>query len=593
MSQESVEFLLDLDAKMDGLNEGTAAIDKSTKALHELDKSAKQVTHSVDHAAHSVEHAEHASHAAAGAHGKHSHAVWELGHQYEGARHAVLEFAEGLGVALAYEVVEKVVDKVKELGEEIVHAGAMAERTEKSFKLLLGEEGGEHLLEYLEEIHNHTEFTLERLQALAAGFIRVGFAGQGLRYAVAAAADLAALPEGNLDQAAFALEQIKRTGHVDNRTLRGVGAGEKDFLADLAVRTGKSAATLKKEMEKGTLDADQALAALYDLIRKRTGKALGDPAEAMSKTMGATITHFKEVPEELYKQIAKSPAFERLNAFIKDLTERLDPKTPLGMRFFESIDKSLTKFVDALAKIDMGKFIDDVGRLIEKLPALVNLLIKLTEAVLAFAKVEAWAFEHTLVGQMIADALRPKSPAFDADKLHRSAQAALGLPAGGPAGPGGASGDAYIRGRLFGKAMGEGAVEGLEETTPKVRDATTEMGEAAHGGMKKEIKAESPSKVFKNLGEMSGEGYLEGLDGSLAAMPDIQPAGSYAQPASMGAAAGPIQVTVNVTTNVGGAGHGGGEAGEQIGQQVATVVEAILPGALQSAFQRMQHEAGT
>ncbi len=586
MSVESLEFLLDLDAKMDGLVKGLDTLDKSVKALHDLDKSADKATHSVDHLAHATEHAGNASHGAAGAHGKHGHAVWELGHQYEGAKHAVSEFAEGLGLVLAYEVVEKLVDKVKELGEEIIHAGTMAERTEKSFKLLLGDEGGEHILEYLEAIHHHTEFSLEKLQALAAGFVRVGIAGQGLRYAVAAAADLAAMPGGNLEEAASALERIKRTGHVDNRTLGGVGFGEQDFLAQLAKRTGKSAVVLKKEMEQGKLDADQSLASLYDLIRKRTGKPLGAAAEGMSTLMGASLTHLKEVPEELYKQIAKSPAFERLNQFIRDLTERLDPKTPLGMRFFESMDKSLSKFVDALQKVDMGRLIEDVGKLIEKGPALVDLILKLAQAIVIVGKATAWVYEHTVPGQLLKghfDAQDKAARLVDPEKAREATRKLLDDGSPGPA--------ASIRGQLWGKAMGDGVIKGVEERTPDVKGATTEMGEAAHGGMKKEIKAESPSKVFRDLGRMSGEGYLEGLDGSLAAMPDIQPAGSFAKPAPMGGAGGPIQVTVNVTTNVGGS--AGGEAGEQIGQQVATAVEAILPSALESAFQRMQQEAGS
>lgn len=589
MSLESLEFLLDLDAKMDGLVKGLDTIDKSVKALHDLDKTAEKTSHAVDHVAHSTEHAGQASHAATGAHGKHSHAVWELGHQYEGAKEAVTEFAEGLGLVLAYEVVEKLVDKVKELGEEIIHAGTMAERTEKSFKLLLGDEGGEHILEYLEEIHHHTEFSLEKLQALAAGFVRVGIAGQGLRYAVAAAADLAAMPGGNLEEAAYALERIKRTGHIDNRTLGGVGFGEKDFLAQLAERTGKSAVVLKKEMEKGKLDADEALASLYDLIRKRTGKSLGTAAEGMSGLMGASITHLKEVPEELFKQIAKSPAFERLNQMIRELTERLDPKTELGGKFFKSMDQSLTHFVDALAKVDMDKFITDIGRLIEKGPALVDLLVKVAQATVTIAKATAWVYEHTVPGQLVKghfDAQDKAANLVDPEKARASTRRLLG-----EASPG--TGDAFIRGKLWGEAIGDGAATGVEAKGPKVEDSTGRMaGDRAEGGFKKKLKIESPSKVFADMGRLSGEGYLEGLDGSLAAMPDIQPAGSFAKPAPIGGAGGPIQVTVNVTTNVGG-GHDGAAAGDEIGQQVATAVEAILPGALQSAFQRMQQEAGS
>jgi tape measure domain-containing protein len=575
MSLESLEFLLDLDAKVDGAVKLLGTLDRSIATMHHLEiETAKAVAalQKVDKAG---------EHAGEG-HKKHKTALWELGHQFEEAKGAAMGFAEGIGLVVAFEAVEKLVDKVKELGVEIIKAGADDERMAKSFKLLLGDEEGEKTLDYIQHLAKHTEFAENRLENLGASLLRVGFAGQGLRYAVAAAADLAALPGGNLEEAAFALEQIKRTGRVEGRMLKPLGYNEEDFLSQLAVRTGKSAAVLKKEMEKGKLDADQSLAAVYDLIRKRSGKALGDPAVDMSKLMSASITHFKEVPEELFKQIAKSPAFERLNQMLRQLTERFDPESELGGKFFKSMDESLTHFVDALAKVDMGKLINDIGRLIEKGPALVDLLVNLTKALVAAGKATAWIYEHTIPGQFLSDYLRPK---VDGAKLHATAREALGPPA---AGPGAADG---IRAQIWGEAIGGSMAKGIKASSPKAIAATGELGDGVHGEMADKLELHSPSRVFERMGRMSGEGYLEGLDNSLAVMPDIQPAGSFAKPASMGAAGGPIQVTVNVTTNVGGA--AGGEAGEQIGEKVAAAVEALMPGALQSAFQRMQQEAGS
>jgi tape measure domain-containing protein len=613
MSLESLEFLLDLDAKIDGMMGGLDAIDKSIKALHTLDKTANKV---VD----TTKHVEKASHGAAGAHGKHGHAVWQLGHQYEEAKKSAVAFAEAAGLVLAYEVIEKLVDKVKELGEEMVHVAAKAERTDTSFKLLLGEKGGEEMLEYLEELHKHTEFSKDALQGLAGSFLRVGFAGEGLKYAVAAAADLAALPGGNLDAAATSLEQAKRTGRVEGRTLRGLGFGEEDFLSQLAKRTGKSAEVLKKEMEKGKVDADQSLGALYDLIRKRTGAPLGDAAETMSKGMAAKLTHLKEVPEELFEELRKSPAWERLKGLIDNITVQLDPKSPMGLKFFEAMDKGLTRLVDAIDKIDMNKLVDDFSHLVERLPAVIDLLIGAAKALLYFGKVTVWVYEHTVPGQILKNKLTPTYER-DGAKLHETAARALDTVKPSDAGghtraheAGGANlhdvtsraldtvkpldAATQMRNQLWpvGKHGAEGLAAGLTHAIPKVKKAVAELGAETSGGLEDELEVDSPSRVFKRIGMMSGQGYLDGLDASMSRLPDSVPAGAFARPVAPGGAAGggPIQVTVHIETHVNGHDGGSGAGGaEELGQQVAAHVESILPGALQSAFQRMQQESGS
>src|SRR3954468_4678734 len=136
-----LEFLFNIDAKLDGLMKLLEQTEKSTEALHKLD-------HATDQATHATEHADKASHHAAGTHGKHGHALWQLGHQYEYVKNGIHEFAEAIGLIAAYEVIEKMVDKVVELGEEILRAAAKAERSQKSFELLLGTEGAQEFLDY-------------------------------------------------------------------------------------------------------------------------------------------------------------------------------------------------------------------------------------------------------------------------------------------------------------------------------------------------------------------------------------------------------------------------------------------------------------
>lgn len=568
-----LEFLFSIDAKLDGLMKLLEETEKSVEALHKLD-------HATEGAVHATEHAEKASHHAASAHEKHGHAVWQLGHQYEYVKNGIHEFAEALGLVLAYEVIEKLVDKVVELGEEIVNAAAKAERAEKSFKLLLGAEGGDELLEYLEDITKHTEFTNEKLQGTAASLLRVGFAGEGLHRALAAALDISALPGGNLDEALSSIERLKRTGRVDNRTLGGIGFGEKDFLEQLSKRTGSPAAVLKQEMEKGKLDVDEALESLYDLIHKRTGKALGAAGVAMSETLGARLTHLKDAPEEIFKTLSKGEAFEKLSARIGKLSEMLNPSGEVGGKLAKTLGVLFTKAVDFVEHVDFEKVGAQVIDFLDKLPGRFETAIEVLDVFVAVFKLVGETFN--IVGEFIGDAaaeifLEVEQLAEYFDKIGTFI--------------GEVAAKLYLGAVDIGTKLWQGLKEGITGGITYVMDAVSNMGDAVVGKLKGVLGIHSPSTVFAGLGEMSGEGYLQGLDEAMGRMSDSVPAGAFARPVAGGAAAGPIQVTIHIETHVGGGGAGGATAAE-IGEQVATHVEAILPGALQAAFEQMQIEAG-
>jgi tape measure protein len=574
MSLEHLEFLLDLDAKVDGVVNMLDVLNKSVAALHKVETEANKTEatlHKMDHAS------EHATRT----HERHGASLWQLGHHFEYVKNGIHEFAEALGLVLAFEVLEKLVDKVKELGEEIIHAAAKAERAEKSFSLLLGVEGAEELLGYLEKITNHTEFANEKLRETAASLLRVGFAGEDLHRAMAAALDIAALPGGNIESALFALEQAKRTGKVENRTLRGLGFGEKDFLSQLSSRTGKPSDVLKKEMEKGKLDVTQSLETLYDLIHRRTGKALGAAGVAMSETLGARITHLKDVPEEIFKTLSKSEAFGRFSAKVGAIVEMLNPKGEIGGKLAKSLETLATRAVDVFEHIDFKKVGDYLVDFLEKLPARLETASEVLSVFASVFKTVAWFVDGvgTSIGELVA-------------KIYLASTAVIDWVTGLYDTVVNAASRLFEAGANLGKAIWQGLKDGVMGGITYVTDAVGNMGDAIVGKLKGILGIHSPSTVFAGLGEMSGEGYLKGLDASMGQMSDSVPTGAFARPAS-GGGFGPIQVTVNVTTNVGGGSAAGGEAaGEQIGHQVAAAVESLLPGALQSAFQRMQQEAG-
>jgi hypothetical protein len=97
----------------------------------------------------------------------------------------------------------------------------------------------------------------------------------------------------------------------------------------------------------------------------------------------------------------------------------------------------------------------------------------------------------------------------------------------------------------LGKSIVDGMVAGIENGTKRVIDAVKNIGSAARDGVKDALGIHSPSEVFKQLGQQSGEGFRVGLDDSA---PRIQASASQViDPAKLGAKAG-----------AGAAGGGGG-----------------------------------
>jgi hypothetical protein len=613
-----LEFLFALDAKIDGQLKMLEAVEKSIEKLHELG----QATSKAEHETAKVEGA---SHRAAKAHEHHAKGIINVGHAFEEAKEEVHGFLDALGLVLVYEGIEKLVDKTVEWGEEVLKAAGAAERTEKSFAALQGKEQGRETIEEVEAIAKHTEFATEKVLELTAGLLRVGFAGEGLRRARAAALDLAALPGGNLEDAAGALERIQRTGRVDNRTLGGLGFGEKDFLAAMAKRTGKPSDVLKKDMEKGKLDVNNALESLYDLIHKRTGKALGSVGVEMSETLSAHITHLKEAPEELYKALSQTEAFDELSAMLGDLAEQLEPDGEIGKHLVSGLKDAFTEVADFVAGIDWADGFKAIEETIkETLPLLKAMADFAGEAFGAVAKAQEWQdrLRQKLFGavgvHVETDKERdkreleesPEMKAINAKIAEHKAELARRRAAGAfdekPS-------DAFERingkwvprqlGALFSGRVGaedrptapqsiarptETFIQGAGgkwQLNPEAAGAAGKevgkaTGEGIVAGAKEGLGTHSPSSEFEWIGRMSAAGFQRGIEGGAA------PGGAALAGGRHGG--GPVTMSLNVNVNE----QGHGDSPQQVGQEVASQLASLLPGMLVSAVEKLQIEAG-
>lgn len=177
-----------------------------------------------------------------------------------------------------FEGLKRLVEGVVDLGKELLTVTAHAQRTETSFKLLLGAEKGSDLLEYLDHIAGATEFDDDDIKGMAQDLLKVGVAADKIPDMIAAGLDIAAFSKTGLQglqEATSAFERLAQTGQVDFRILKGLGIQKPEFLKDLSKETGLGIKDLEDQMQKGKVDVDILTQQLYRSITKKTGLKLG------------------------------------------------------------------------------------------------------------------------------------------------------------------------------------------------------------------------------------------------------------------------------------------------------------------------------
>ena len=497
-------------------------------------------------------------------HKKHSKEAEHLGsvlqkvtHQ---ALHPFLERAKRIaefefvrkGVDALIEAPMEIVEKLKELGEEMLMTAAKAERTNKSFKLLFGEEKGGETLEFVDKLADHTEFTVGALKAAAGQLGKVGFHGQDLRRAMLASTDMAALSgnkEGGMDAALSTLEMVKRTGRVGYRTLGGLGISNKDFLGELSQRTGDSVEVLKKKMAKGKVDASDAIESLYTLIAKKTGKKLGGAGADMGNTLGAKLTHLQELPERYFEKLADSPGLKNFTEVLGHVLDELSPDSPKGQAIFAALDGAFTKVSEAVKDIDienlasnfeaaMTAMADSIGPLLSALKGIGTVLDAITPTVKSHSIGDDLAFKLDHKEAYLAE------KKLKAELALKRADKKAGIVSEGPAEAPKAHMDRMLKEASNeikategawvqrGKYLGDGLYEGVAGS-PKGGQAGEKLAADAHEGFKEEAKINSPSRTFAELGKQTAAGFAVGVDSSSGMVDDVM-AGAFAVPAPQG-----------------------------------------------------------
>jgi hypothetical protein len=587
MADGALEFLLKLDAQVDGALKMVRVLTQTQTGLGQAEAAILKT--------------EKATVRAGAGHQKHAKDAKNL----EGVLHRLvhsgmepfLERAKRIaefefirrGIDALIEAPERLIEKMVELGAEILNVAAATEALEKSFSFALGEERGKETLEWADRLAKVTNYTDDEIKNQALSLAKVGLEGQKLEDAMRGALDIAALsPDriGGLQDAVSALARLARTGTVNNRTLAGLGIGEKDF-AKLDSFKGKS----RKEISKMMTDGKVTEAEVYKLITLKTGMALGGAAAAMGDTLQASLLHLKSLPEQYFQKFAHSPALEIMKDKLAEVLAVLDPDSPRGARIFSAMEGAVLKIVNMIAGIDFAGWADTVeNKLIPGLQGAwetIKAIGIVLEPVIDALKIAAGLIHDLTPLGYIWDKAKETGQIENrnAELLRKINRVAPVNPTGDDESP------AWLKKTVkLGKDAAAGAARGISADR-SVQAASRNLGQDGMiDPLKQVLKIQSPSRVFQNIGAQAAAGMALGLSSGQgpveqATMDIVQ------MPASSGAGGrAPVSVQVGgitIEVHVGG----GGDA-HAAGDEIADRISEILPAKLAAALEKIAIEMG-
>lgn len=573
MASEGIEFLMELTAKLEG---AAALVNQLTKAEKEAlaaDEALKKVEKTTTLLGKAMQGAKGAFHGA-------------KDYLHEFGTSAAKDFTSLFAAEAAWDGVKEGVHLVMELGEKLIDTAAEAERTELSFKNMLGETAGGELLEYLDGVAKHTEFTDGALKGFAQQLTDAGYAGEGMKDALAATLDVASRYKNKMEGASAAvgaLERIQLTGTLDNRVLRALKLSPKTVFTQMAKDLGIGQKELEKKLQAGKVKTEDVVNSVYKALASKSGRPLGAVGADMADTLGARIEKVKDILPNLFEELSKSKGIQGISGFLGKLADAFDPASPTGKKVVGGLDSMVTRLGGLVAGIDLDKW---AGRAVMAMDFFAGAVEVGVMAIDEFFRM--WEGLNAIgeaLGGFVYDTQQAVTGAIDwlGELLSKISQ----FPAA-----------VLAKALDIGNALWQGIRDGITGGITYVTDAVSGMGDAIVGKLKGVLGIHSPSKVFEAFGSLTAQGFSAGLDlnqamlegsvenaftfeppslsasgGVSAAAPSIDmPSLSFGAQASMG----DVSLSVPITVNMDGAAATADEVAARISAEVPTAILAAL-----------------
>ncbi len=565
MSAGGITYDWTIEGKTPGVAEAISKVDAGTASMGKLEAATKKYVSALMSSGVPLDRIDRLGKLLNGA-GKEAPKLTEgfkgVGSAIEHTQSRMATFLEFTGAILAVEAVKKITEGIIDLGAEILHASGEAERMDMSLKLTVGEEGAKNVLEWIDKISSKTRFTDDQLKGWAGQLLRSGVAMKDVDKYIAAGLDLNA-KGGDMGTAIEALNRAQITGKIGTRQLVGLGISTAQ-IGTLDGYQGLSKDALNKKIEAGSITTDQ----LFKLIAGKDG-VIGDLGLKGGEDFETKLKNLKTLPEQYFQKFAESPAFETLKGKMGEIFDSLDPNSERGAKIFGSIERSFTKFVDLIARIDFEKVASTIEtKVVPAMETLAGLIKPMVDGILRIVD-GASMFAHAVgvvtkpgrdAASGFAGGLSPAldfaGGAFDFIKNH------VGL----------------------GKDAGQAVTDGMKAGMSGMDDVMQSSAVQSIDATKDAWGIHSPSKVAEEMGRNISAGMRSGLGDDVAA-------GAFAVPApnggrSVGAGWGAPQITIEVNVD----GHG--KSGSELGQLIAAEIASVVPSMLLGAFEQANTESG-
>lgn len=387
---------------------------------------------------------------------------------------AVVEGVKALGAAAQWAI-----GHIVELGKSLVGIVAKTQDLNLAARLQLGE-GGAAMLQKVADSFGNTRFDDDAIKHALLPLATAGIKdGETLDAIATAAIDISTRfnsGEAGFQAATEALGKIALKREASAKALEALGINEQDFLKTLAAQQGRTVETIKKQIADGKLSAPTLLNAALQSIADKQGGALGVAALEGGKTLGGTLQRLSNLPDNLFKQLADSPAIAK-------------------------VQQSIEGIIDALAGERGSQLVAQLGSMLERVFNVIT-----PERVLA-----TFGFLLDTV-EAIGQGVMLMAKAFDV------AGTALGETAA----------KIYLFAVNLGESIATGISEGIKSAIDGVKNAVTSVGEGAVSTLKDILGIHSPSRVFMELGSRTSEGFALGMTRSISDVEDAQRAMSAA-----------------------------------------------------------------
>lgn len=332
MAGEGIEFLLELNAKLDGATKMVRELNRVEAALGHGDKAFKRMEEHGGGALHKL-------------------GDWfrELGGE------ATHTFTSMFAAQAVWDTMKEGVHEIKAMAVEMLEVAGHAERTRMAFENMLGVEPGHEMLEYLERVSKSTEFGVESVKQYGQELLEAGFDAGNLDRALASVADVASRSPDKMAGAGGAVAALSRamlSGTIDARSLRRIKLAPGAFYKQMAGDLGISTKEVQKQLAAGKISKENLINSIFKALAIKGGGTLGAAGAKMSEGFEARWLKFREIGEEIFKGLADSPGLVKLGEVMQGITEIFDPKSPGGRSIIRGISETMTKVAEALGAVD-------------------------------------------------------------------------------------------------------------------------------------------------------------------------------------------------------------------------------------------------